>query len=254
MRKIGQSQTARFIFNCMTEKNIPILDSRLSLAASFVRDGAVVADVGTDHAYIPIYLLKTGKASAAIAADINEGPLERARINCSRYGVFEGITFCLADGLSTLPLSELCVSDIVICGMGGELIASIIDASDYVKNPAVRLILQPMSQVSRLREYLAGAGFSTVCGGMTKAQDKLYQCIVCRYDGTPRTLSPAALELGEENINAERTPIFIETLEALIKKTERAIDGRRLGGLDTASLEGLLSELYEIKGKSNDCN
>lgn len=232
----------------MTEKNIPILDSRLSLAASFVREGAVVADVGTDHAYLPIYLLLTGKAKAAIAADINEGPLERARINCSRYNMKEGMTFCLADGLSTLPLEELSVSDIVICGMGGELIASILAASDYVKNPNVRLILQPMSHPEKLRSYLAKEGFKTVGGTMAKAQDKLYQCIVCEYDGMERSLSPAALELGEENINREHTPVFTETLENLINKTERAIEGRKKGGLDNTDLLRLLSELNEIRG------
>ena len=229
-------------------KNIPILDSRLSLAASFVREGAVVADIGTDHAYLPIYLLLTGKAKAAIAADINEGPLERARINCSRYNIKEGMTFCLADGLSTLPLSELSVSDIVICGMGGELIASILAASDYVKNPNVRLILQPMSHPEKLRSYLAKEGFKTVGGTMAKAQDKLYQCIVCEYDGVERSLSPTALELGEENINGEHTPVFTEALENLINKTERAIEGRKKGGLDNTDLLKLLSELNEIRG------
>ena len=133
-------------------QNIPILDSRLSLAASFVREGSVVADIGTDHAYIPIYLLLTNKSKSTIAADINEGPLERARINADRYGIRDGITFCLADGLSTLPLEEMGVTDIVICGMGGELIASIIDASEYAKKSGVRFILQPMSHAEKLRK------------------------------------------------------------------------------------------------------
>ena len=233
--------------------NIPLLDSRLSLAASFVRDGAVIADIGTDHAYLPIHLVLSKKARAAIAADINESPLERARINCEKFEVSDRITLCLADGLRALPLRELSVTDIIICGMGGELIASILNASDYVKNPAVRLILQPMSQAARLRSYLAENGFRTVDGALARAQDKLYQCIVCEYDGTVRSPSPAALELGEENINKAPDAVFFETLEALIKKTERAIEGRRLGGLDNGELEALLFELYQIrKAKGND--
>ncbi len=229
-------------------KDIPILDSRLSLAASFVRDGSTVADIGTDHAYLPIYLLLTGKSTEAIAADINEGPLERATINCARYGVRDKMTLCLSDGLKDLPLEEKGVSDIVICGMGGELIASILSASDYIKDPQVRLILQPMSHPEKLREYLAKEGFKTVDGMMAKAQDKLYQCIVCEYDGISRTLSPAALELGEENIKGEHSPVFLETLDNLIKKTERAVEGRKKGGLDNTELLMLLSELKEIKG------
>lgn len=235
----------------MTEKNIPILDSRLSLAASFVRDGATVADIGTDHAYLPIYLLLTGKAKAAIAADINEGPLERAAVNCRRYGVSDKMTLCLSDGLKKLPLSEKCVSDIIICGMGGELIASIIDGSDYTKNENVRLILQPMSQAARLREYLCREGFCIEKTAHAKAQDKLYQCIVCHYDGAVRTLSQAALELGEENVKNDTSPEFLEALSKLIKKTKRAIDGRKLGGLDCTQLEGLLSELCEISERRN---
>lgn len=227
--------------------NIPLLDDRLSLAASFVRDGSVVADIGTDHAYIPIYLLLTNKSKSTIAADINEGPLERARINAARYGIKEGITFCLADGLSTLPLEEMGVTDIVICGMGGELIASIIYASDYVKDPAVRLILQPMSQHAKLRRYLCECGFDIVDGGVCSAQDKLYQCIVATYTGKPYSLSQAELELGRENINAAPTPLFSEMLDRLIKKTERAIEGRKLGGLDSGELSLLLSQLNEIK-------
>lgn len=230
----------------MTNQSIPLLDSRLALAASFVREDAVVADIGTDHAYLPIYLLLTKKSRAAIAADINEGPLERARINCEKYGVSKSITLCLANGLQGLPLEEKEVTDIVICGMGGELIASIIDASDYTKKRGVRLILQPMSQHARLREYLCENGFRTVDGTMARAQDRLYQCIVCEYDGQKRKLSPARLVLGEENINASPTPVFMEEVEKLISKTEKAMEGRALGGLDNTELSLLLCELKEI--------
>ncbi|MBR6676916.1 MAG: SAM-dependent methyltransferase [Clostridia bacterium] len=234
----------------MTEKSIPTLDARLSLAASFVK-GECVADIGTDHAYLPIYLILAGKCQRAIAADINEGPLERARINCARYGIEENVTFCLADGLNGLPLSEKGVTDIVICGMGGELIAGIIGASDYVKRESVRLILQPMSHPERLRLYLAENGFATDGGGMVKAQDKLYQCIVCHYDGQKRALSSAALELGEENITSP-SPVFREALDNLIQKTERAVEGRLQGGLDCARQNSLLSELYSIRERILD--
>lgn len=230
----------------MTNKSLPTLDSRLSLAASFVRADSVVADIGTDHAYLPIYLVLTDRSKAAIAADINEGPLERAKINCEKYGVSDRITLCLADGLSGLPLEKEGVTDIVICGMGGELIASIIDASEYTKKQGVRLILQPMSQHARLRTYLCENGYRTIGGTMARAQDRLYQCIVCEYDGQKRSLSPAGLLLGEENINAAPTPVFIDEVKKLISKTKKAIQGRTLGGLDNSELSLLLSELEAI--------
>ncbi len=231
----------------MTDNNIPILDPRLSLAASFVREGSTVADIGTDHAYLPIYLLQKKISKNAVAADINKGPLERARINCEKYCISHNMTFCLSDGLKDIPLEELGVTDIVICGMGGELIASILDASDYVKTPSVRLILQPMSQIARLRSYLCDSGFKTVGGAVIEAQDRLYQCIVCEYDGISRTVSSAALELGEENISNPRQRAFPKMLLQLIGKTQRAIEGRTKGGLDSTELSSLLSELYRIK-------
>ena len=238
----------------MAEKNRRkvTLDARLSSAAAFVRENSVVADIGTDHAYIPIYLIEQGIADFAIASDINRGPLERARQNAADHGVSDRMRFALADGLSGVEPEREGVRDIVICGMGGELIASIIDASEYPKKEGVRLILQPMSQAARLRQYLSGAGFATVGGALCRAQDKLYQCIVCEYTGKACSLSPAELELGAENIEAEASPLFFEMLANLIKKTERAIEGQRLGGIDTARPEALLSELYTIKTKKEN--
>ena len=111
------------------EKNI-IPDGRLGRAADFVREGAVVADIGTDHAYLPIYLLLSGKIKFAVASDINRGPLDSAKRNAAKYGLTDKMRFTLANGLDGLPLEEDGVSDIVICGMGGELIAQIIAASE----------------------------------------------------------------------------------------------------------------------------
>lgn len=236
----------------MLHTNPPILDDRLFLAASFVREGSAVADIGTDHAYIPINLLMTGRASFAIAADINEGPLQRARENTDRFDLDRRcITFCLADGLSGLPLCENNISDIIICGMGGELIASIISASDYVKNASVRLILQPMSAISKLRAYLNKNGFRETDCDFATVQDKLYQCIVCEYDGIIRTSSPAELELGNMQISSA-SPLFPLALNKLIERTERTVNGRKTGGLNTDEEEALLNELYEIRKNEVD--
>jgi len=233
---------------------IPVLDKRLALAASFVRRGAVVADIGTDHAYLPIFLVMTGKSPHAVAADINEGPLERARINCERCLLTDKITLCLSDGLTNIPLDKLGVSDIVICGMGGELIAEILEKSDYTRNCGVRLILQPMSQAARLRTYLAKRGYRTVDGSMTEAQKKIYQCIVCEYDGIPRTLTKAEAHLGAENIYAKPTPVFIKAAKSLMEKTERAVAGMHEGGLDTSYEIDLICELVKILNNIKEQN
>ena len=103
------------------------ISERLCTAASYVRDGAVVADIGTDHAYLPIYLALENKITRAIASDVNEGPISKARENISKYNLDNTIDTCIAKGLD--GIDKYSPTDIVICGMGGELIAKILDAS-----------------------------------------------------------------------------------------------------------------------------
>ena len=110
----------------------PALDRRLRTACDLLPEESVVWDIGTDHAYIPIYLLRCGKCTAAVASDINRGPLEAAKRNAELYGVSERITFLLTNGLGETDPAAYGVTDLCICGMGGELIAEILRASPYL--------------------------------------------------------------------------------------------------------------------------
>ena len=127
------------------------LDPRLELCASFVREGCRLADIGTDHAYLPVWLLKKEKISYAIAADIHLGPLRRAEKNIRKYHVEEKVSIRLSDGLETVFPIE--VDDIVIAGMGGETIAKIIAEAPWLKDEKKHLILQPMTSAEDLRRY-----------------------------------------------------------------------------------------------------
>ena len=129
----------------------PALDGRLAAAASFVRENAVVADIGTDHAHLPLWLLSAGKIRFAVASDINRAPLERAKKNAAAAGFSDRMDFVLCDGLSGLEPEKRGITDILVCGMGGELIARIVGESEYTRRPGVRLILCPMSQPDKLR-------------------------------------------------------------------------------------------------------
>jgi len=234
-------------------ENIPSvrLDARLATAASFVRKGAVVADIGTDHAYLPIYLLQKGVAKAAVAADINEGPLARAKADAALFGMGDSLSFCLSDGLESIDLAGLGVTDVVICGMGGELIAHILDRSPYVKNEAVRLILQPMTAGDDLRAYLDRAGFAVIDERLSLAGGKYYCCICAEYDGVLRQSSPAQLLLGKKTIE-NHEPLFEGYVAAHLKRLETKIAGMKKGGLDTAAEEVCRNEILEIQAQRKE--
>lgn len=239
-------------------KKVPQLDVRLMAAANFVREGSAVADIGTDHAFLPIYLILTDKCTAAIASDVNDGPLERARLDAAKYEVSDKLVFCKADGLKGLPLKECGITDIVICGMGGELIASILDASSYILNSSVRLVLQPMTKIAELRRWLDENGFSTVDETICTSNSKIYQCIAAEFDGIRRTSTPAELELGKINIaRGVDNPLFQQAVCAEIKLLNTIIESAEKGGHSPVNEKLLKNELQNIAeryGIPYDCN
>ena len=134
------------------------LSARLRAAASLVRGGDVLADIGTDHAYLPVYLVQKGLVPRVIASDIGEGPLENAKKTVEYYGLSDKIELRLSDGLQNFTEGE--ISEIVICGMGGNLIEEILSASPWIKTENMHLVLQPMTHVEDVRRYLCENGFA----------------------------------------------------------------------------------------------
>ena len=134
------------------------LDTRLKLAADEVRPGKKVVDIGTDHAYLPAFLVENGICTEAIAADIGKGPLENAKkVVSTSKDLSEKIQLRLSDGLKEIKSDE--AEDIVIAGMGGILISEILTSAPWVKDETKRLILQPMSHAEDVRRYLCENGF-----------------------------------------------------------------------------------------------
>lgn len=134
------------------------LDRRLAAAASLVRPDQAVCDVGTDHGYLPVYLAEAGHTGPITACDINEAPLAAARRTIGAAALTERIRLIRSDGLKQIP--PALAEDVVICGMGGELIGRIVIECPYLRQPERRLILQPMTRASELRRSLSGAGFA----------------------------------------------------------------------------------------------
>lgn len=224
---------------------LPVLDDRLLLIASMVREGGIPLDVGTDHAYVPIYLIKNKICKSAVASDINTKPLTRACENAQRFGVFEKISFRRGNGIADVHPEQYGVTDIIIAGMGGELIAEIISKSEYTRIPGVRLILQPMSTVQELRGFLAEMGYAVVEEKLCRAGDKYYTCIAAEYDGKRREVPPVRLVVGNVT-DDESNPLVNGFLEKTAAKMKHRIEGRRLGGLPVAREEEILREICEM--------
>ena len=225
-------------------KNEQKIDARLLSAASFVREGAIVADIGSDHAYLPIYLVQNKRAVRAVAADINAGPIENARLNVEAAGLSRLISLELCDGLH--GIEKYSPTDIIICGMGGELIERIITEAPYAKNGGIRLILQPMSKQEILRAYLLREGYNIIDEKLSKDDGRTYVCICAEYDGAVREYSDAELLLGRHNIE-RREPLFYDLLESKIAATKKRINGMKTAGRKTPEDDALLAVLESLK-------
>jgi tRNA (adenine22-N1)-methyltransferase len=218
------------------------LDARLCAAAEYVRQEAYFADIGTDHAYLPVFLVESGRIHRAVAADVAAGPLSRAKETVAAAHLTEAITLIQTDGLT--GLAGLGLTDIALCGMGGELIAAILDAAPFVRDGAIRLILQPMSRAAHLRTYLAAQGFAVERESLCRARGRLYACLCAHYTGVPYSLSRAEAELGYyETHEGRHDPLFSPYLAAHIATVRRRVSGQHAGGEDAQENELLLQEL-----------
>ncbi len=132
------------------------LSPRLRLCAGFISPGDRVADIGCDHGYLSIYLLKNGIASHVYASDINEGPLQSAALNASKFGVADKLQLFLSDGVRSIPRDF----DTLVCaGMGGDTMVHILESAPWLRDPRYRLILQCQSKTPILRRYLSEQGW-----------------------------------------------------------------------------------------------
>lgn len=159
------------------------LDKRLSAVAALVRRGSRLADIGTDHAYLPVHLVQAGICPAAIASDIGAGPLEAARHTVTTAGLTSKIALRLGDGLSTVSAAE--VEDIAIAGMGGETIVAILESAPFVRDSRLRLILQPMTRAEDLRRWLLWQGFSVLEEHLIQDGRHLYPVLAAEYTAAP---------------------------------------------------------------------
>lgn len=195
------------------------LPPRLAAIAALVPDGARLADVGTDHALLPIRLLLDGRIQSAVATDIRPGPLSRAKENARAAEVYN-LRCVLCDGLSGVSPEE--VDTVVIAGMGGENIAGILRAAPWACENAL-LLLQPMSRPEELRGALSSLGLS-ICGEyLVRDGGRLYSVLAARA-GMPDMLSPGELYCGKQTM-IRNGALYPDILAEQEKRLSTAIQG-----------------------------
>ncbi|MFR3185056.1 MAG: tRNA (adenine(22)-N(1))-methyltransferase [Ruminococcus sp.] len=149
------------------------LSKRLSMNASFVTPGNRLADVGTDHGYIPIALVQEKIIPSALAMDVNPGPLERAKQHIREFHLESDIHTRLSDGVQSLQPGE--ADSVLIAGMGGALTVKILQEGREVLRTVKELILQPQSEIDKVRRYLEQAGYKITKEDMVWEEGKYYQ-------------------------------------------------------------------------------
>ena len=238
------------------------LTPRLMTAVPYIRGGRLVADIGTDHAYLPIYLCEqrrltpvatpNGEMICAIAADINKGPVERADEHIAAARLSRYVKTVQTDGLTGLDTYD--PADIIIFGMGGELIASILAAAPWVNTTGKRLILQPMTHAEKLREYLLSAGFAIVGETLSREGDRIYQTICAEpaAGAAAVTMTPAELAVGQAAYRLSdpaQKAMYIALVDRTIRTETKARDARRRAGQRTPEQDLLIVSLTALRNE-----
>lgn len=197
-----------------------MISKRLELVASFVPQGAVLLDVGSDHAYLPIELVEKGKIERAIAGEVVEGPYQSAVKNVESHGLKEKIQVRLANGLAAFEEEDQ-VSVITIAGMGGRLIATILEEGLDKLASVERLILQPNNREDDLRIWLQDHGFLIVAESILEEAGKFYEILV--VEAGQMKLSASDVRFGPF-LSKEVSPVFVQKWQKEAAKLEFALD------------------------------
>ncbi len=214
------------------------LNPRLKKIAELIPEAASLADIGTDHAYIPIFACLNQKVKHAIASDIKLGPIARAADNIKKFGLGKEITVRIGPGLQTVAPGEAEV--IVIAGMGGILISEILEHSKETVSCAKLLILQPMTAAAELRDYIAANSFTAGDEYLAREDDKLYNIITVVPGGSTKYTEKERI-LGR-NIEKTSAEDFEEYRTRLKDKFEK-----RISGLRASKLAGNAEKAEEIE-------
>ena len=214
------------------------LSKRLQAVADLVSEGQIVADVGTDHGYIPIYLLETKKCEKAIAMDINKGPLLRAKEHIAEHGLNQKIQVKLSDGVKALSAGECdCV---VVAGMGGALAVKIMEEGREVFKSLREFVLQPQSELAKVRQYLWENEYCVIAEDMVLEDGKFYPMMKVK-SGSSNPYTQVELRYGRELL-MQKHPILKIFLEKEMQTKEMI-----RGNLESESGEHIENRKKELQ-------
>ena len=224
------------------------LQPRLKRLAELVQEDARLADIGTDHGYIPVHLLQTGRITSAIATNIGAEPLQHARRTAAEYGLSECMDFRLCDGLAGITPEE--ADCILIAGMGGETIISILEGAVWLRGGEHRLLLQPQSRQELLRTWLTEHGFCILREHLVLDKGTIYNILMVEAGESAR-LSEVERVGG---VGLEDDPLYGDYLDWQMKKLQQTVSGLRrsrdaAAPAKAAELEELIRRLENRKGE-----
>jgi tRNA (adenine22-N1)-methyltransferase len=220
------------------------LSRRLLAAFELVREESVAVDVGTDHAYLPIALVKSGKCDSVFASDVGKGPLSRAEENIKAAGLEEKIKTVLTDGASFF---DGLANEFIIAGMGGELIFDIISRAEFLKSDGIHLVLQPMTKVPVLRKLLYKNGFFIEREILVFEDGKIYTVMSVFYSGDEKEISEIDAIVGFGDVDKR---LLLKVLDGALYDLENKIKGKK-----DATAEILLkSEIESVREKIKEKN
>ncbi len=232
------------------ERNIA-LSKRLKAIADEVNNASGVADIGTDHAHIPIYLIQKKKADYVYACDINEGPLAKAKENIALYNLEDKIECRLSDGLDNIRKSE--IDTLIIAGMGGELIIDILSRGKHLRSDIKQYILSPHSKKKELRENLRSSGFVIKSEKMIKDTSKYYNIMNVEYDEirSKTEYSKEIYDTFSYHLIKSKDAILLEYLKKEELKYQNILSSIRSSESDSCEIEEKLKlikeALYEMR-------
>ena len=217
------------------------IGSRLETIGSLVTQDCVLADIGTDHAYLPVWLLERGQIKRAIAGDIAAGPCQAARTTIAQHGLQEQVEVRLGSGLSVLQPGE--VDCIAIAGMGAATMISILEADLEVAVAADLLVLQPMAGAASLRAWLTSHGWQLVDEKLVEDAPHFYEIISARRGAAP-TYSAAQLAIGPVLL-AKQHPLLAQQFERQLATCRQLLTG--MAKSERARASAKYQELQALK-------